>query len=1079
MSMQQALGVVGGIVGSFFGYPQLGFVVGSLIGAALTPKEKSEGPRLDDLKVTVSTYGVGIPVLYGTERMGGNVIWSTDKIEVAETEEQGKGGGAEYTSYKYYVHMAVALCETPRDGAEVSIVKIFKNGKLYSDNSPELTAASAIASVLGTTAPSKDQSPTGPILYQGGESQLPDPTMEAWEGGAGSVPAYRGIVYVLMPGVECPNGQIPQFSFVLSVGAGRTTEKSEIGRGATGQGANQVFSGISTKEGFVYYLNDDYNHSLPYTVAPQVGGPGYLTPMVPISTGDLILPTQPIPVQGTGDPSYLMLAYANLADQSAGTATIYRQGLFTGERSIIGNYQPDPGNTHFVFRWAAYDASDGTYILVPNFGESPTSIYFVGPTTGDIKPAAGYGAAAMHDGVVSFISIDGATLTRYDTATEVVTTHTVPIPTLGGTIHALIREDSGGVYILVLDSLGDGGIWKWSIDDGFVLLSDDVATLDVDSLPAGYEGYKNFFANDGMAILGPNHLDGAIYSYTLLRFNVVDPVPVIASEILVDQCERAGMSSSKFDVTDIPGTDTLHGYKIANPANARNNIQPILTAFGIGSREEDRKLKFFKLEDVTSIVEVPYVELGTTEDGQDPGDPFPLTRAQDADLASSVSVSYINPDFDYQTGTEKYRRQVTESQNDQTVDLVIATNSDHAMSVSMRICLNAYSERNKRSCKVPRKYSRYSAGDGVTIEYPEGTHGLYRLISVKDTGLSIEWECVPADSELFAITAVGATGYVGQEVTGLAPPTNMVLLDSPIMRDADNNAGLYVAAEGYGPGWRGYTLLVGDDDTDLQERGSVTTSATIGFAESALGNWSYNMLDGQNSVVLNIGDGELNSTTEALLMTSRVNLALIGNDGRWEAIQFMTASSLGSGRFLIYGLLRGLYGTERFRGTHEANDKFVLMTTAGMLRPNQDVGSLGQDKKYRPISIGRSRDSAPSQTFANTGIGLLPYSPWDPRKSKAASNDQTITWERRSRLSTNALRGIVPLGEATESYSIEFYTSSAFTTLAGTLTSTTKTLTITSAQQTAFGLTPGATLYVHIRQVSDVVGAGAPLEATL
>jgi hypothetical protein len=43
--------------------------------------------------------------------------------------------------------------------------------------------------------------------------------MEAWQGGPGSVSAYRGIVYILMPGVECPNGQVPQFSFVLSNGA--------------------------------------------------------------------------------------------------------------------------------------------------------------------------------------------------------------------------------------------------------------------------------------------------------------------------------------------------------------------------------------------------------------------------------------------------------------------------------------------------------------------------------------------------------------------------------------------------------------------------------------------------------------------------------------------------------------------------------------------------------------------------------------------------------------------------------------------------------------------------------------------
>lgn len=51
MSTQQIVGVVGGVIGAFFGYPQLGFVLGSLVGAAITPGAKTEGPRLNELSV--------------------------------------------------------------------------------------------------------------------------------------------------------------------------------------------------------------------------------------------------------------------------------------------------------------------------------------------------------------------------------------------------------------------------------------------------------------------------------------------------------------------------------------------------------------------------------------------------------------------------------------------------------------------------------------------------------------------------------------------------------------------------------------------------------------------------------------------------------------------------------------------------------------------------------------------------------------------------------------------------------------------------------------------------------------------
>lgn len=219
MSTQQILGVVGGVVGAFFGYPQLGFVVGSLVGGLLTPGEKTEGPRVDDLKVQVSTYGAGIPILYGTERIGGNVVWSTDKIEIAETTG-GKGGGPENTTYRYYVHMGIVLCETPRDGSIVSIVEIFQDGKLIYDARSGIPIGSALASSENPNAYF--------VLYQGHADQLPDPGEEAWMGGPGSVPAYRGVVRIRMNAIECPGGRVPQFSFVLSTSSSASVEKLQI-----------------------------------------------------------------------------------------------------------------------------------------------------------------------------------------------------------------------------------------------------------------------------------------------------------------------------------------------------------------------------------------------------------------------------------------------------------------------------------------------------------------------------------------------------------------------------------------------------------------------------------------------------------------------------------------------------------------------------------------------------------------------------------------------------------------------------------------------------------------------------------
>jgi hypothetical protein len=85
---------------------------------------------------------------------------------------------------------------------------------------------------------------------------------------------------------------------------------------------------------------------------------------------------------------------------------------------------------------------------------------------------------------------------------------------------------------------------------------------------------------------------------------------------------------------------------------------------------------------------------------------------------------------------------------------------------------------------------------------------------------------------------------------------------------------------------------------------------------------------------------------------------------------------------------------------------------------------------------------------------------------------------RRTRLSENWLRGVVPIGESSERFELVLYTSSAFTTVLRTIAATTNLATYTAAMQSEDGYTTGP-LYVRVYQLSDVVGRGHELEATL
>ena len=116
-----ALGVVGSALGSAIGIgASAGWLGGVMLGNLLFGGGKGqniEGPRIDDLSVQTSTYGAPIPLVYGTMRISGNVIWSTPLKETRTVKKSsgGKGGGkkSSQTTYSYSVSFAVGLCLGP------------------------------------------------------------------------------------------------------------------------------------------------------------------------------------------------------------------------------------------------------------------------------------------------------------------------------------------------------------------------------------------------------------------------------------------------------------------------------------------------------------------------------------------------------------------------------------------------------------------------------------------------------------------------------------------------------------------------------------------------------------------------------------------------------------------------------------------------------------------------------------------------------------------------------------------------------------------------------------------------------
>ncbi len=214
--------VVGGVVGFLIGGPMgaaIGMSLGGMVGATLFgPTIK--GPRLNDLKVTSSTYGIVIPEIYGTVRIQGNMIWTTGIKETKNTRRAGKGG-PKVTTYTYDATFAVALCKGPIN----RVLRIWADSKLIYDGgnnasrNPVPFATGATGPILVSVPANKKQkkSKLSFRVYKGDEEQLPDSLIEA-DKGVGNVSAHRGIAYVVFERMQLEDfgNRIPQLTFEVS-----------------------------------------------------------------------------------------------------------------------------------------------------------------------------------------------------------------------------------------------------------------------------------------------------------------------------------------------------------------------------------------------------------------------------------------------------------------------------------------------------------------------------------------------------------------------------------------------------------------------------------------------------------------------------------------------------------------------------------------------------------------------------------------------------------------------------------------------------------------------------------------------
>lgn len=212
-------GLGGTALGAFVGsliYPGIGTAIGAMIGGSLGSivgntlfPDKIDinhpaPPKPHESRLQISTYGTPIPIVYGSSRLAGNIIYMSDVVETVDRSRHRQDGVRYYEMVKTYTStFAIAFCEGPVE----AIARIWVNGKIFCDwrdpDGPYYPAGSyGLGS--GNLDTSIARSETFFSVYFGTETQSADPTLSGLLGAA-ETPTYRGICYIVF--IDFPVGE--------------------------------------------------------------------------------------------------------------------------------------------------------------------------------------------------------------------------------------------------------------------------------------------------------------------------------------------------------------------------------------------------------------------------------------------------------------------------------------------------------------------------------------------------------------------------------------------------------------------------------------------------------------------------------------------------------------------------------------------------------------------------------------------------------------------------------------------------------------------------------------------------------
>lgn len=989
-------GVVGAVIGGYFGNAQLGWMIGSAVGGYVDP-DVVQGPRLTDASQQYAQDGVPLVWGFGTfPTAGNNIIFRSELWEVKHKKRQGKGGPVQET-FTYHRSYAIGVCEGPIDG----FLQIKRNGKIVFDARPddELLAlgytASTIKEIRATTAKFMDKV----TLYLGDETQMPDPTIESFEG-AGNVAPFRGLAYIVVEADDLTEsaGAVAQYEFVV------------VYNGEPGTAEGQYKALQYAGDVFPWLLNSDG------LVDPRRVGTQYEYAVIDtdhdFTSTDLVW------------RSSLADTFGDVPGYRPITGTPVLRG-WSANILVLGPNGWGAGGTIVPWKWSGStpDANDyaGVGLIFSRFpatSEAAVDYYSTAPAYGE-----GHWVATLMNepgGSVYGSGVLCATGTGNDEnrgenkwwsdiviacrpkviCNSDIPLYWIPVPDAPGTfvdpegqLHFQeICEEAVGTFkqLAIFDS-SFGGVGNAtlldSIPQGPLLALGDIdydnetfwtdaydEAVSAGTMPAGliYGAHYPIPVTDGCLCI-PN-------TPTIARDRI------ILAEVVAAICQRSGMSADDYDVSQL--TDILDGYRIASEGNGEAFISPLMQAYLWDATEYDGKLRCIKRGGS------PGITITEDELAERDGDAVEWERVQEPELLRKQTVAYLSPRAGFTRMTQQAERRSATVQaiGEATVELPVVMSDDDAAQVAEKRIKVAWTEPEKCKFSLPYKFSELTPCDVIWLPDQLGQYRNVRVMSVQEDSGVLLCEGSLNRQSAYVSVAKGTVANPPLIVTpGVIGPTNAIIMNLPVLRETDDEAGLYIAIAGYLSGWSGAEVQFSSDGgATYSTAAEISEAAVIGYTLTPLLAEVSSEYLSQQSVTVYLPEAPESVSYEAMLRYA--NRAIING----EVLQYQTVTPVDATTFTLSGLVRGRYNTDPVE--HASGSPFVLFDEAVQFVPTP-TWMIGQSLKHKAVSYGTSPDSYTGIDYTYSPcVSQTEFPPTYVRAVRDGSDNVTVTWIGRGRI---------------------------------------------------------------------------------